>query len=111
MLAFCDTGELIPIAGTGDGSSAQGPVGIDQISIGEAVVPKMPFGVCSNWTWGAQTNPRATTGQMGLAFRSISSISPEPQCTFMECLQASLPEPIFTYVWAYYPYLRRDMLD
>ena len=33
---------------------------------------------------------------MGLAFRSLNTITPEPQCTFMECLQQSLPEPVFT---------------
>ncbi len=80
----------------GDGSSAQGPVGVDNMSIGQAVVPDMPFGVCSNWTWGTQTETRDTTGQMGLAFRLLNTISPDRQCTFMECLQDSLPEPIFT---------------
>lgn len=80
----------------GDGSSAQGPVGIDNMSIGEAVVENMPFGICSNWTWGTQTETRDTTGQMGFGFTSLSSFQPTPQGTFMEFLQDSLEEPIFT---------------
>ncbi|KAL9123712.1 MAG: hypothetical protein Q9217_006885, partial [Psora testacea] len=79
-----------------DGSGASGPVVKDTVSIGGGAVPNMPLGVCSDLRYGNYSNgTRDTNGPVGLGFRALNTVRPIPQCTFMECLQPYLPEPIF----------------
>ena len=79
-----------------DGSGSTGPAGTDTVTVGGATVPNMPFGLCSNLTYGSGETSRDTEGPLGLGFGSENSIRPNPQCTFMECLEPYVPEPVFS---------------
>lgn len=80
-----------------DGSGASGPAAMDTVNIGGASIPNMPFGVCDNLQYGSGgSGTRDTDGPVGLGFGVENSIRPTPQCTFMECLEPYVPEPIFS---------------
>ncbi|CEN61236.1 hypothetical protein ASPCAL07898 [Aspergillus calidoustus] len=79
-----------------DGSGASGPVYRDTVNIGGAIVPNFPLGVCDDLKYGPGSDgTRDTAGPVGLGFGKLNSIRPDPQCTFMECLEPYVPEPIF----------------
>ncbi|KAH8705912.1 aspartic peptidase domain-containing protein [Talaromyces proteolyticus] len=83
--------------GYADGSGASGPAAMDTVNIGGATVPNMPFGVCSDLRYGGGgSGSRDTDGPVGLGFGVENSIRPTPQCTFMECLEPYVPEPVFS---------------
>ncbi|KAL6236766.1 hypothetical protein BDW75DRAFT_229277 [Aspergillus navahoensis] len=92
-------GGWIPPALTGtlaDGSGASGPVYSDTVNIGGAIVPGFALGVCDDLRYGeGRDGTRDTAGPVGLGFGKLSSIRPNPQCTFKECLEPYVPEPIF----------------
>ena len=70
---------------------------MDTVNIGGAEVPNMPFGVCDDLRYGSgSSGTRDTDGPVGLGFGSQNSIRPTPQCTFMECLEPYVPDPIFS---------------
>jgi aspergillopepsin I len=80
-----------------DGSGASGPAAQDTINIGGASIPSMPFGVCNDLKYGGGgSGTRDTDGPVGLGFGVENSIRPNPQCTFMECLEPYVPDPIFS---------------
>jgi aspergillopepsin I len=82
--------------GYADGSGASGPVARDTVNIGGAIVPDMPFGLCDDLKYGqGSSGTRDTDGPVGLGFGAENSIRPAPQCTFMECLEPYVPDPIF----------------
>lgn len=82
--------------GYADGSGASGPAGKDTVDIGGATIPDMPFGVCDSLRYGGGgSGTRDTDGPVGLGFGVENSIRPTPQCTFMECLEPYVPDPIF----------------
>jgi aspergillopepsin I len=82
--------------GYADGSGASGPAARDTVDIGGAIVPDMPFGVCDSLRYGSGgAGTRDTDGPLGLGFGVENSIRPTPQCTFMECLEPYVPDPIF----------------
>lgn len=78
-----------------DGSGASGPVYRDTVNIGGAIVPNFPLGVCDDLRYGEGSSTRDTAGPVGLGFGKLNSIRPDPQCTFMECLQPYVPDPVF----------------
>lgn len=79
-----------------DGSGASGPAAQDTVDIGGAIIPNMPFGVCSDLLYGSGgSGTRDTDGPVGLGFGAENSIRPNAQCTFMECLEPYVPEPVF----------------
>ena len=83
--------------GYADGSGSSGPAGIDQVNIGGATIPAMPFGICQDLRYGGNgVGTRDTDGPVGLGFGAENSIRPNPQCTFMECLEPYVPEPVFS---------------
>ena len=81
--------------GYADNSGSSGPVGKDTVVIGSASVPNMPFGVCNDLHLGDGQTSRDTDGPVGLGFGSFNSIRPQPQCTFMECLEPYVSDPVF----------------
>lgn len=82
--------------GYADGSGASGPAGRDTVNIGGAMVPDMPFGICDDLRYGSgSSGTRGTDGPVGLGFGVENSIRPNPQCTFMECLEPYVPDPLF----------------
>lgn len=79
-----------------DGSGSSGPVYRDTVNIGGAIVPNFPLGVCDDLRYGdGSDGTRDTAGPVGLGFGKLNSIRPNPQCTFMECLEPYVPEPVF----------------
>ncbi|KAL2825309.1 aspartic peptidase domain-containing protein [Aspergillus cavernicola] len=79
-----------------DGSGASGPVYRDTVNIGGAIVPNFAVGVCDDLQYGPGSDgTRDTAGPVGLGFGVMNSVRPNPQCTFMECLEPYVPEPIF----------------
>lgn len=79
-----------------DGSGSSGPVYRDTVNIGGAIVPNFPLGVCDDLRYGSGSDgTRDTAGPVGLGFGKLNSIRPNPQCTFMECLEPYVPEPVF----------------
>ncbi|KKK19880.1 hypothetical protein P175DRAFT_0535566 [Aspergillus ochraceoroseus IBT 24754] len=82
--------------GYADGSGASGSVVRETVNIGGAIVPNMPIGICSDLQYGnGSSGTRDTAGPVGLGFGVMNSIRPNPQCTFMECLEPYVPEPVF----------------
>ena len=88
-----DTGSTYGIS-YADGSGSSGYVGIDVIDVGGASV-RMPFGICNDLKYGSGESHRDTDGPIGLGFGSENSIRPTAQCTFMECVEPYVEQPIF----------------
>jgi aspergillopepsin I len=77
-----------------DGSGSSGYVGIDIVDVGGSSVT-MPFGVCDSLIYGSGESSRDTDGPLGMGFGVENSIRPTPQCTFMECVEPYVDQPIF----------------
>ena len=75
------------------GHGVSGPVYRDDLTVGVRV-DQMPFGVAGR---SEKVTPgEFSSGVLGLGFRSLNSIQPDPQGTFMDFLQPSLSNPVFT---------------
>lgn len=79
----------------GDGSYANGPVGLDTVDVGGATVEKQAVGVASVVS-RQFINDLDSDGLIGLGFTKLNSIEPEKQNTFFDNLAANLDEPVFT---------------
>jgi aspergillopepsin I len=78
-----------------DSSGSSGYVGIDIVDVGGASVT-MPFGVCDSLIYGSGESSRDTDGPLGMGFGvAENSIRPTPQCTFMECVEPYVDQPVF----------------
>ena len=79
----------------GDGSFAQGPVGMEQVDIGGATVQQQAIGlpnqVSQSFVKDGQSN-----GLVGLAFSQLNTIKPQQQKTFFANVAPSLSSPVFT---------------
>ena len=79
----------------GDGSTASGTVGYDEVSIGDATVTKQAVELATSVSNSFLADENSD-GLLGLAFSTINTIQPRPQKTFFENIQDQLDEPLFT---------------
>ncbi|KND87096.1 Aspartic protease PEP3, partial [Tolypocladium ophioglossoides CBS 100239] len=79
----------------GDGSGAEGNVGIDVVDVGGASVQAQPIELATAVT-DTFVEDQNTDGLMGLAFSSLNTVKPQKQKTFFENVMPSLNEPLFT---------------
>ena len=79
----------------GDGSTASGPVGVDELDIGGATVPAQAIGLPNNVADSFVTDS-ASNGLVGLAFSQLNTIQPRQQKTFFDNVMADLTQPLFT---------------
>ncbi|RDA91570.1 putative aspartyl protease [Ophiocordyceps camponoti-saundersi (nom. inval.)] len=78
----------------GDGSGAQGTVGMDIVEVG-GVQAEQAVQLATSVT-GSFLQDSKNNGLMGLAFSKINTVKPEKQKTFFESVMPSLQEPVFT---------------
>ena len=71
----------------GDGSSTQGTVYTDTVSVGGMVAPKQTFGVASSMSSDWADDPM--DGLMGMAYQSISQMDVPPFFQTVSCLAIS----------------------
>ncbi|KIY01365.1 uncharacterized protein Z520_02917 [Fonsecaea multimorphosa CBS 102226] len=79
----------------GDGSSASGPVGVDEVDIGGATVSAQAIGLPDDVAESFVTDS-ASNGLVGLAFSSLNTIQPVQQKTFFDNVMPDLTLPVFT---------------
>ncbi len=79
----------------GDGSSAEGNVGTDTVDVGGATVTHQAISLATSVSQSFVDNA-ASSGILGLAFRQLNTVKPEPQRSFFENVMQSLLEPVFT---------------
>ncbi|KIW98079.1 uncharacterized protein Z519_01663 [Cladophialophora bantiana CBS 173.52] len=79
----------------GDGSSASGPVGVDEVDIGGATVPAQAIGLPDTVADSFVTDS-ASNGLVGLAFSQLNTIQPTQQKTFFDNVLPDLTLPVFT---------------
>jgi hypothetical protein len=81
----------------GDGSSASGLVGYDDVQIGNLTIAKQAVQVAQNFV-GKQFRDGTADGIFGLAFGHINSVRPQPVKTVLESMieQDLLQEQLFT---------------
>ncbi|KIW82342.1 hypothetical protein Z517_05369 [Fonsecaea pedrosoi CBS 271.37] len=79
----------------GDGSSASGPVGVDEFDIGGATVAAQAIGLPDTVADSFVTDS-AANGLVGLAFSQLNTIQPTPQKTFFDNVLPDLTLPVFT---------------
>lgn len=79
----------------GDGSSASGTVGFDEVTIGGLTAKKQAIELADQVSSSFQTDA-STDGLLGLAFSSINQVRPQPQKTFFENIMGDLEQPLFT---------------
>ncbi|PHH91982.1 hypothetical protein CDD83_9429 [Cordyceps sp. RAO-2017] len=78
----------------GDGSGAEGGVGMDIVSVGGAKAAQpVQLATAVTQTFAQDQN---NDGLMGLAFGKINTVQPQKQNTFFENVRDSLNEPVFT---------------
>ncbi|KAH8681774.1 aspartic peptidase domain-containing protein [Xylariales sp. PMI_506] len=79
----------------GDGSGAAGNVGTDVVDIGGATVTgqavEMATAVSQSFVSDKNSN-----GLVGLAYSKLNTVQPQQQKTFLDNVQSSLAEPLFT---------------
>lgn len=79
----------------GDGSFAEGPVGLDTVNIGGATVTQqaigLPTSVADSFVSDASSN-----GLVGLAFSKLNTVKPQQQKTFFDNVMDDLEQPVFT---------------
>lgn len=79
----------------GDGSTASGNVGFDEVVIGGATVTKQAIEIATQVA-GSFESDTANDGLVGLAFSSINTVQPQQQQTFFENLKGQLRQYLFT---------------
>jgi hypothetical protein len=79
----------------GDGSTASGTVGFDNVDIGGAVVQKQCVELADHVATSFLQQPD-TDGLLGLGFSSINQVQPQQQKTFFENIMGDLEQPLFT---------------
>ena len=79
----------------GDGSFAQGTVGIETVNIGGATATQQAIGLATTVA-ASFVSDTASNGLVGLAFSKLNTVKPQQQKTFFENVQASLEQPVFT---------------
>ena len=79
----------------GDGSFANGNVGIDAVDIGGAMVPNQAIELATNVS-EAFVQDAANDGLLGLAFSKLNTVRPQQQKTFFDNVMPILAEPLFT---------------
>ncbi|EXJ55653.1 hypothetical protein A1O7_08582 [Cladophialophora yegresii CBS 114405] len=79
----------------GDGSSASGPVGVDELDIGGATVAAQAIGLPDTVADSFVTDS-ASNGLVGLAFSQLNTIEPQQQKTFFDNILPDLTLPVFT---------------
>lgn len=79
----------------GDGSGASGTVGTDVVNVGGAVFSAQAVEIATEVTQQF-VDDQQNDGLMGLAFSQLNTVQPQQQKTFLDNVQGSLAEPIFT---------------
>lgn len=79
----------------GDGSSSQGDVYQDKVTIGGLTVSSQAVEAAQQVS-ASFTRNSETDGLVGLAFSNINTVSPEQQTTFFDNAKSSLDQPVFT---------------
>ena len=79
----------------GDGSSSQGDVYQDTVTIGGLTVSSQAVEAAKKVS-STFTQDSVTDGLVGLAFSSINTVSPTQQKTFFDNAKSSLDQPVFT---------------
>jgi hypothetical protein len=79
----------------GDGSGAEGTVGTDVVNVGGAVFNAQAVEIATDVTQQF-VDDQANDGLMGLAFSQLNTVQPQQQKTFLDNVQSSLAEPVFT---------------
>ncbi|KAL6863610.1 aspartic peptidase domain-containing protein [Trichoderma novae-zelandiae] len=79
----------------GDGSGAEGVVGTDVVDVGGAVFNAQAVEVATAVTQQF-VDDQQNDGLMGLAFSKLNTVQPQQQKTFLDNVQSSLAEPVFT---------------
>lgn len=79
----------------GDGSGASGPVGLDTVNIGGAVVQQQAIGLPTEVS-DSFVSDTSSNGLVGLAFSVLNTVKPEQQKTFFANVLSSLAQPVFT---------------
>ncbi|KAM0261421.1 hypothetical protein ACHAQJ_002274 [Trichoderma viride] len=79
----------------GDGSGAEGTVGTDVVNVGGAVFNAQAVEIATDVTQQF-VDDQANDGLMGLAFSQLNTVQPQQQKTFLDNVQTSLAEPVFT---------------
>jgi aspergillopepsin I len=79
----------------GDGSFANGGVGIDTVDIGGATVARQAIGLPTNVS-ESFAEDSASDGLVGLAFSALNTFRPQQQKTFLDNIAEDLSEPVFT---------------
>ncbi|KAG5915110.1 hypothetical protein E4U42_000152 [Claviceps africana] len=79
----------------GDGSGAQGTVGIDVVDVGGASFAHQAIELATAVS-PQFLRDQGNDGILGLAFSHINSVRPRPQRTFLDNIHSQLAEPVFT---------------
>ncbi|TFB02994.1 Aspartic protease pep1 [Trichoderma ghanense] len=79
----------------GDGSGAEGVVGTDVVDVGGAVFDAQAVEIATAVTQQF-VDDQQNDGLMGLAFSKLNTVQPQQQKTFLDNVQSSLAEPVFT---------------
>lgn len=79
----------------GDGSFAQGVVGIDTVDIGGATVQGQAVQLATVVD-DSFIQDEVSNGLLGLAFSNINTVRPDQQKTFFDNIAGDLSEPVFT---------------
>ncbi|PTB65673.1 acid protease [Trichoderma citrinoviride] len=79
----------------GDGSGAEGVVGTDVVDVGGAVFDAQAVEIATAVTQQF-VDDQQNDGLMGLAFSTLNTVQPQQQKTFLDNVQSSLAEPVFT---------------
>jgi aspergillopepsin I len=79
----------------GDGSFANGGVGIDTVDIGGATVARQAIGLPTEVS-ESFSGDSESDGLVGLAFTALNTFRPQQQKTFLDNIAEDLSEPVFT---------------
>jgi hypothetical protein len=79
----------------GDGSFAEGPVGLDTVDIGGATVTQQAIGL-PTLVADSFVSDVSSNGLVGLAFSALNTVQPQQQKTFFANVVNDLEQPVFT---------------
>jgi hypothetical protein len=79
----------------GDGSFAEGPVGLDTVDIGGATVTQQAIGL-PTLVADSFVSDMSSNGLVGLAFSKLNTVQPQQQKTFFDNVMNDLEQPVFT---------------